>query len=260
MWVNNRVWSSRQFLVSTPAAATVLNVVAAGLLIWSLWAVATRFMPTGERAATHDGPSARVVKRPIDAYRVEDIVAAHLFGDAQQAVVRPAATLPQTRLNVNLLGIMASDDARLARAIVSVNSARSGVFSIGETLAGTDATIFEIRKDAVIIDRGGQLEQLAMPRDRRRGGLPDEDRADLLAPSAEPELSEPELSVPEPLEPEQLEPDQPEQGSDTAPAGQDTAPESQQGSGADPAAAPNLPSVEEVDKQQRLRALPYHSS
>ncbi|MBD3609148.1 MAG: type II secretion system protein GspC [Gammaproteobacteria bacterium] len=86
----------------------------------------------------------------------------NIFGDGQAPVNTGApVNAPETRLNLQLSGVIASPDRQVARAfIVSSGSERS--YRINESVPG-GAVLKEIYSDRVILSRNGRFETLRMP-------------------------------------------------------------------------------------------------
>jgi general secretion pathway protein C len=92
---------------------------------------------------------------------IQSVVSAHLFG------VPPAATqdegnAPQSSANLLLAGTIATQDPKHGVAIISDAGAPSKVYSVGERIGG--ASLHSVYLDHVILDRGGALETLLLPR------------------------------------------------------------------------------------------------
>jgi general secretion pathway protein C len=113
---------------------------------------------------------------------IQTVVSAHLFG---VPVVDPAtqdpANAPQSSANLLLAGTIATQDPKRGVAIISDAGAPSKVYSVGERVGG--ASLHSVYLDHVILDRGGALETLLLPRQlppsgrgpavaRRAGGDP----------------------------------------------------------------------------------------
>lgn len=85
---------------------------------------------------------------------VEDLLSLNLFGDAQAqdtpVVTQAAEDVPETSLNLLLLGVVASNDPELGLAVVESKNQQES-YSIGEKIQGTNVTIDEIFSDRVII-------------------------------------------------------------------------------------------------------------
>lgn len=93
-----------------------------------------------------------------------DVVNAHLFGKAALQVDKGPITAPVTRLRLNLNGVFASDDPKLAMAIISDSSGEQKYYRIGDAVPG-GARLHAIYPDRVILDRQGKLETLKLPRE-----------------------------------------------------------------------------------------------
>lgn len=146
--------------------ALLLLATGIGLIIWSVWGFVDDHYP--QILGKQSGSKGIVVKsasnkpRATD-YNVNKIVAAHLFGKAdQQKAVQKTANAPQTKLKLKLIGVMASVDENYARAMIQVNSKGMKTYAIGQSIDGTDAQLHKVENEKVILDRKGNLESLAM--------------------------------------------------------------------------------------------------
>jgi general secretion pathway protein C len=94
---------------------------------------------------------------------IQTVVAAHLFG---VAVADPSTqdpeNAPQSSANLLLAGTIATQDPKRGVAIISDGGAPSKVYSVGERIGG--ASLHSVYLDHVILDRGGALETLLLPR------------------------------------------------------------------------------------------------
>ncbi len=143
---------------------TVALLAAILILAWVLYDVGQRFIPA--LSSARDAAPIQVkpgAKTPSENYRVNQIIAAHLFGVAakQQPVVQQA---PETRLRLTLLGVLASNRDATARAVIASDAASDRSYSIGDRINGTDAKLYAIETDRVIIERGKRLEKLSLER------------------------------------------------------------------------------------------------
>jgi general secretion pathway protein C len=93
---------------------------------------------------------------------VQSVIAAHLFG---VATVDPSsqdpANAPQSTANLVLAGTIATSDPKRGVAIIS-EGGPSKVYSVGDNVGG--ASLHSVYLDHVILDRGGALETLLLPR------------------------------------------------------------------------------------------------
>jgi general secretion pathway protein C len=93
---------------------------------------------------------------------VQSVVSAHLFGvAAPDAGTQDPANAPQSTANLVLAGTIATQDPKRGVAIIS-DGGPSKVYSVGDNVGG--ATLHSVYLDHVILDRGGQLETLLLPR------------------------------------------------------------------------------------------------
>jgi len=105
----------------------------------------------------------------LGGYRIEDTIAAHLFGQPEQ-VTTVQSEAPKTRLALSLTGIISSDDPRFARAIITSTGNPPSIYAVGDTLEKADAKLHAIDKDMVLLERNGKFESLAMKRIKLESG------------------------------------------------------------------------------------------
>lgn len=93
---------------------------------------------------------------------VERVVSAHLFGMAvAEPIAQDPAHAPLSSANLQLAGTIATGDPKHGIAIIS-DGGPAKVFSVGDHVGG--ATLHSVYLDHVILDRGGVLETLLLPR------------------------------------------------------------------------------------------------
>ena len=127
---------------------------------------------TRSSAGTGTGNTPHVMaRRSVD---VMSITNAHLFGTA------PIVAGPQggpggeprpTTLPLVLTGIISADDPQNGLAILGQSAANAKVFAVGDNVPG-GAKLHSVYSDKVIIDRGGILETLVLPRQVAPGAPP----------------------------------------------------------------------------------------
>ena len=103
---------------------------------------------------------------------VQSVIAAHLFGTANLAeqISGDPSDAPETRLSLVLAGTIAANDPKAGFGIIGESAATAKLFSVGESVPG-GARLHAVYGDRVILERGGQLEALLLPRDYK-GGTP----------------------------------------------------------------------------------------
>ena len=93
---------------------------------------------------------------------IQGVVSAHLFGiAAPDPSAQDPANAPQSTANLVLAGTIATQDPRRGVAIIS-DGGPAKVYSVGDNVGG--ATLHSVYLDHVILDRGGVLETLLLPR------------------------------------------------------------------------------------------------
>jgi len=93
---------------------------------------------------------------------VQSIMGAHLFGIANApSGAQDPANAPLSSANLVLAGTIATQDPKHGVAIVS-DGGPSKVYSVGDNIGG--ASLHSVYLDRVILDRGGSLETLLLPR------------------------------------------------------------------------------------------------
>ena len=148
-------------------------VVSAGLVVllaWQLVQLAWALLDKSHGA----GPTAPAATVPTPATRAVDVQAiinAHLFGAA--AVPGAGETDPNsvaaTQMSLVLVGTIAEADPGQGYAIIGENAATAKVYAVGKTITG-GTRLHSVYPDRAILDRGGKLEALLLPK-QYQGGL-----------------------------------------------------------------------------------------
>lgn len=94
------------------------------------------------------------------------IVNAHLFGIAG---VQAGGNAPQTTIPLILAGVIAEKDPAKGQAIIGDTASAGKLFAVGAMLPG-GARLNAVYGDHVLIERGGRLETLPLPRNPMKGG------------------------------------------------------------------------------------------
>lgn len=96
---------------------------------------------------------------------------ANLFGRVEiaSAPVEEQIVVPETRLNLTLLGVIASSAVTTAKAIISDPSGNEEYYSVGMQVPG-GASLEEIHSDYVMLKRNNRLEILRLPVDESAQG------------------------------------------------------------------------------------------
>ena len=112
------------------------------------------------------------VAAPRHLVDVAAITNAHLFGTAAVTTVPgDPRDAPQSKIPLVLTGIISAEDPQNGLAILGQTSASAKVFAVGDNVPG-GAKLHLVYSDRVVLDRGGQLETLFLPRQVAPGGAP----------------------------------------------------------------------------------------
>jgi general secretion pathway protein C len=155
--------SRLQTWLSKPAHAPLLvSLVLAALIVVEVTRASRLLLvdnpPRAAESARKIYPDIR--ERPeID---LSAIVGAHLFGvAAEDASMRDPGQAPATTADLVLAGTIATKNPRNGIAIIG-GAGASQVYSVGDAVG--DVHLNSVYLDHVILDRGGRLEKLALPR------------------------------------------------------------------------------------------------
>lgn len=162
-------WANRRLPPWVTVLLVALIAVQLARLTWLVLTPATD--PDALPVVPVTAPAQRAPdSRTIDAQR---IVQAALFGrvtDEPAPVVeqpRPVE-VPETRLNLQLRGVIADDDPARGVAIIADNRGRDQVYRVGAQLPG-GVRLHEVHPDQVVLNRAGTLERLMLPREFPEG-------------------------------------------------------------------------------------------
>lgn len=151
-------WLERATRTLPKALSVVLAVAIAWQLVQLTWLL---LEPTPDFEAVPIAPSTASSSRQ-KGVDVQAIVNARLFGTAQNEtpVAGPA---PETQLNLVLSAVFAAEDPAKGLAIIGESAQQTKVYSVGDTIrSGT--RLHAVYPDRVILERGGGLETLALPK------------------------------------------------------------------------------------------------
>ena len=151
------------------AATTVLLIL---LVAWFgarlTWLLLTPRAELPQQAAVARTATPRAVRNRQDSDIAERVVAAHLFGVATTKKVE-AVEAPETRLNLKLRGVYATDDESKGYALIASGSGREKLYATGQSVPG-NAVLKAVFPDRVILDRKGRYETLRMVNTKASGG------------------------------------------------------------------------------------------
>jgi general secretion pathway protein C len=152
-----------------PLAVSALLVL---LLAWQLVQLAWTLLGAGSNVPPPEPAAAPVSGPPAQAVDIGSIVNAHLFGQANA----PAAgstdpnSVAATQMPLVLVGTIANTDPTLGYAIIGESAAAAKVYAVGKTITG-GTKLHSVYPDRAILDRGGKLEALLLPKKFTGGGM-----------------------------------------------------------------------------------------
>jgi general secretion pathway protein C len=148
------------------AVSALLVVVLAWQLVQLAWAL------LGARAGQAPAAAAPTVQPGQASVDIGAIVAAHLFGeaDAPAGSTDPNA-VAATQMPLVLVGTIAHSDPERGYAIIGPNAPGAKVYGVGKTITG-GTKLHSVYTDRAILDRGGKLEALLLPKRFTGGDAP----------------------------------------------------------------------------------------
>lgn len=144
-----------------PQVLTVLLIVA---IAWQLVQLTWLLLGRGADSAEALPPPAPQVGAAANRRQGPDLQAiadAHIFG-VQEAEQVSAESAPPTQTNLVLSAVFAVDDPQKGLAIIGESAAAANVYLAGEAVR-PGIKLHAVYPDRVILDRGGNLEALALP-------------------------------------------------------------------------------------------------
>jgi general secretion pathway protein C len=106
------------------------------------------------------GP-ARPTNANLSTLHVSEITSAHLFGETHSTV--DDANAPQTSVQLVLAGVLAVPDPKRGLAIIGPNAGTAKLYTVGSAVPG-GVNLYSVYADRVLLDRGGVIESLLLPR------------------------------------------------------------------------------------------------
>jgi len=158
-------WLERASQTLPRALMVVLVIAIAWQLVQLTWLLLDRG-PQPQPIAMPPPTSVAPVRKGVD---VQAIVNAHLFDVATSAPPPDATNAPPTRANLVLTAVFASPDPTKGLAIIGESAQSARVFAVGGAVQ-PGVRLHQVHPDRVILERGGSLETLALPK-RGTGAL-----------------------------------------------------------------------------------------
>lgn len=148
-------------VMKTLPQVTVVLLVA--VVAWQLARLTWLFVPRPPEAPVM---TAGVVQTggPVRQSNAQQIADGHLFGLANAADdPNNVANAPQTQIPLFLTGTIAAGDPTKGFAFIGESPAATKFVKVGDTVGGS-ARLHSVYPEKVMLDRGGRLESLMLPR------------------------------------------------------------------------------------------------
>lgn len=159
-------WLERASRTLPQAVSVVLVVALAWQLVQLTWLALERRSP--EAAPQPIAPFTLPPGSTRKGVDVQAIVNAHLFGVPQAQNPQDSAAAPETQMNLMLSAVFAADDPAKGLAIIGESAQSAKVYTVGAAVrSGTK--LHAVYPDRVILERNGQLEALALPKQSTAG-------------------------------------------------------------------------------------------
>ncbi|MEO2267770.1 type II secretion system protein GspC [Pseudoalteromonas sp. YIC-656] len=184
----------RKIVAAIVLIATIYCGYLAASLMWLLW-------PQPNTAPVI--PPVGVSQNKTNSVNIAAIRAVNLFGDAasapvvqqQQEVISDA---PETRLSINLTGVVAATDDKNAGLAIIESQGNQETYGIDDVIKGTRAKLAKVMPDRAILDVSGRFETLMLD------GLSFSKTVSMPVPASRPEPEpEPEVGPTEDIGPTQ---------------------------------------------------------
>jgi general secretion pathway protein C len=154
---------------AAPRWVALVLVVA---IAWQLAQIIWMLMPgssAGDQIIAPPSQISRSTAPGAASIDVQSIANSHLFGeaDAEPVVLEPQEShenLAETRLNLSLKGTIASGDPETSIAIIADARNEEKIYAIRDTVA-PGASLHAVYADRVVLNRGGVLEVLRLPKE-----------------------------------------------------------------------------------------------
>jgi general secretion pathway protein C len=140
------VWGAR--------GADIASLVLAAALAAQLAVLAWQFVPGAKRQR----PTVAPVLRQAQPFDLDSLVSAHVFG----APPAEGGAVAATRAPLVLTATLATADPGHGWAVMGENAGTAKLTAVGAMLSGVKLTA--VYPDHVLLDRGGVIESLALPR------------------------------------------------------------------------------------------------
>lgn len=128
------------------------------------WSVVPQAQPTKSTSIKSNSKSRDITNasKQVDVSKIQSL---NLFGQYNEAEVVETEIemekVPETKLNLTLSGLVASDDKSIAAAIIEYQG-KQETYGVGDIIVGTRASLEQVLMDRVLIKQSGRLETLML--------------------------------------------------------------------------------------------------
>jgi len=130
-------------------------------ITWSVVPQAQSIQSTASKGGANKLNGNKANKR-VDVSKIQSL---NLFGQYNAStIVEPEvemSNVPETKLNLVLSGLVASDDKSIAAAVIEYQG-KQETYGVGDIIIGTRANLEQVLMDRVIIKQSGRLETLML--------------------------------------------------------------------------------------------------
>jgi general secretion pathway protein C len=155
------MWQREQLITGwLPRAPRWTAVLLCGLIVGDLAHSAWVLRPDS-KAGPAEPPLLQQAR--ANPFIAQHVATAHLFG-ASAASDAGAANASETRIAFALNGIIATNDPNEGYAILGEQGKPTHLYRAGAAVESTQARLFRVFADRVVLDFGGRLETLRLPR------------------------------------------------------------------------------------------------
>ncbi len=155
-----------ELLAKLPQQKIAKGISALLLIYIAYLAAQVTWMLVPQEQANKFSPTSVTTNTSNTAFKanLSGLNALNLFGEYGEEPVEQNIEIqdaPETRLNLTLSGVVASDVQSTAAAIIE-NNGKQETYGIGETITGTRAVLNSVANDRVLIKQSGRLETLML--------------------------------------------------------------------------------------------------
>jgi general secretion pathway protein C len=145
------------------AVSVLLLVYVAFMAAKITWLVVPQQAIVGNVASSNFTTQQNKSGKSVNISALESL---NLFGQYQaqkttEVVEQQITSAPETRLQLTLSGLVASDNPETAAAIIE-NKGKQATYGVGDLITGTRASLEQVLIDRVIIKQSGRLETLML--------------------------------------------------------------------------------------------------